>query len=71
MVLEFGETPLALAEISRDGCSAPAIGVESMPTGQGALGSKSPSTAGLKTYRRSQTATLGGRSVAKNASLPA
>jgi hypothetical protein len=42
-----------------------------MPIGQGALGSKSPSTAGLKTYRRSQTATLGGRSVVKNASLPA
>src|SRR5215831_15905373 len=61
----------ALAEASRDGCNAPAIGVESMPIGQGALGSKSPSTAGLKTYRRSQTATLGGRSVTKNASLPA
>ena len=41
MVLEFGETPLALAEISRDGCGAPAICVESMPIGQGELGSKS------------------------------
>src|ERR1700693_2426746 len=61
----------ALAEVSRDGCNAPAMGVEIMPIGQRALGSKLPSTAGLKTYRRSQTATLGGRSVARNASLPA
>src|ERR1700751_2514527 len=61
----------ALAEVSRDGRNAPAMRVESTPIGQGALGLKTPSTAGLKTYCRSQTATLGGRSVAKNASLPA
>src|ERR1700740_1238934 len=61
----------APAEGSQDGCNALAMGVETMPIGQGALGSKLPSTAGLKTYRRPQTATLGGRSVAKNASLPA
>src|SRR3974390_1881446 len=71
MALLFGGNPLAFAEIWRNGCSAPAMGVESMPIGQGVLGSKLPSTAGLKTYRRSQTATFGGRSVAKNASLPA
>src|SRR5215831_6381389 len=69
MVPVFGRT--AFAEVSRDGCNVPAIGVESMPIGQGALGSKSPATAGLKTYRRPQTATLGGRSIAKNMSLPA
>src|SRR5215472_6323913 len=68
MVLVFGWAALALAEIPLDG--ALAIDTESTPAGQGALGSKSPPTAGLKTYRRSQTATLGGRSVAKNASLP-
>jgi len=58
-------------KVSRDGCNVPAIDVESMSIGQGALGSKSPATAGLKIYRRPQTATLGGRSVTKNASLPA
>src|SRR5215469_6907263 len=68
MFLVFGGT--SLAEISRDCCGAPAMSVESMPIGQGALGSKSPATAGLKTYRRSQTATLGGSCVAKNESLP-
>src|SRR5215467_102375 len=60
----------APAEVSQDGCDTPAMGVEPMPIGQEALGSKLPSTAELKTYRRSQTATLGGRSVATNASLP-
>ena len=70
IVLAFGGTALALAEISGAGCCAPAMGIESMPIGQGAPGSKSPATAGLKTYRRSQTATFGGCSVAKNASLP-
>src|SRR6516165_2405948 len=69
MVAVFGGT--ALAEVSREGCGVSATFVESTPIGQEAFGSKSPATAGLKTYRRSQTATLGGRSVAKNASLPA
>src|SRR5271169_5236996 len=69
MIPVFGRTPLA--ELSRKDCNAAAIGVESMPIGQGAFGSKSPATAGLKIYRRLQTATLGGRSVSKNASLPA
>src|SRR5689334_20551001 len=71
-VLVFGAAALALAEISLDDCGALATDTtESIPAGQGALGSKSPAIAGLKTYRRSQTATFGGRSVAKNASLPA
>src|SRR6516225_5842397 len=69
MVAVFGGA--ALAEISRDGCGAPATVVESTPIGQGALGLKSPAAPGLKTYRRSQKATLSGRSVAAKASLPA
>src|SRR5689334_8832573 len=71
MALLFGGTTLALAEIAREGGSAPAMSVELLPTGQGALELKSPSTAGSKTYRRSQTPTVGGRPDAKNASLPA
>src|SRR5215469_277180 len=69
MVPVFGGN--ALAEISRDGAGVPAIGIDSIPIGQGAFGSRSPAAMGLKTYRRSQTATRGGRSVAKNVSLPA
>jgi hypothetical protein len=46
-----------------------AIAGESMPTGQGTIGSKSPAMKGLTTFRRSQIATLGGRSAAKNARL--
>src|ERR1700746_3149695 len=68
MVPVFGGT--ARAEASRDGGNALAIDVASMPTGQGALGSNSPATAGLKTYRRSQTATRGGCPAPENASLP-
>src|SRR5262249_945677 len=71
MVLVFGGAALALAEISLDGCGALATDTESIPAGQAALGSKSAAQPGLKAYRQSQTAPLGGRSVAKNASLPA
>ena len=42
MVLVFGRVPLALAEIWREGSSAPAMWVESTPIGQGEFGSKSP-----------------------------
>src|SRR5690349_8575515 len=69
MVPMFGGNELA--DFSRDGPDVPAMAVDSMAVGQGAIGSRSPATPGLKTYRRSQTATRGGRSVARNASLPA
>src|SRR6516165_6548524 len=62
---------VALADADWDGSSVPAIRVDSMPSGHGAPGSRLPEMAGLKTYRRSQKATVGGRSVVENASLPA